>query len=86
MRCLPLIGVALVLGACAELSGNEDGGLVMKGQSHPDKAFTEAQEHCAQYGKSAKLTNPEVSQKSDDPMVFECVGGSSRVSYDRGDR
>jgi len=40
---------------------------------HPDKAFRDAQEHCEQYGKSAKLTNREVHDKSDDPVLFECV-------------
>jgi hypothetical protein len=49
--------------------GNEFGGGVMQGQSHPHKAFREAQEHCLQYGKSAELTRREVYEKSDDQVV-----------------
>jgi hypothetical protein len=41
----------------------------MQGQSHPHKAFREAQEHCLQYGKSAELTHREVYEKSDDQVV-----------------
>jgi len=85
MRCLLLIG-ALLLGACAtKPTGNEYGGLVMEGQTHPDKAFKEAQEHCQQYGKSAKLTNRDVHQKSDDPLMFECLGPGG-PGYQRADR
>jgi hypothetical protein len=73
MRSLLLIG-ALLLSACASRpTGNEFGGVVMQGQSHADRAFREAQEHCQQYGKSAKLTNREVRSNSDDPVLFECL-------------
>jgi hypothetical protein len=51
----------------------------MQGQSNADKAFRQAQEHCQQYGKSAKLTNREVYQKSDDPVLFECLQASASL-------
>jgi hypothetical protein len=87
MRCLPFIGVALLLGACASKPpGNEYGGLVMQGQNHPDKAYKEAQEHCEQYGKQAKLMTHEVHQKSDDPVMFECLGPSRSSYADRYER
>jgi hypothetical protein len=73
VRSLLLIG-ALFLSACAtKPTGNQFGGVVMQGQTHADEAFRQAQEHCQQYGKSAKLTNREVHAKSDDPVLFECV-------------
>jgi hypothetical protein len=84
MRPLLLIG-ALLLSACAtKPTGNEFGGLVMQGQGHPDKAFVQAQEHCQQYGKVAKLTNREVNQKSDDPVLFECL--RANASYEPRER
>lgn len=86
MRCLLVIGGALLLSACASKPpGNEYGGLVMQGQNRPDKAFAAAQEHCAQYGKSAKLTNRDVHVKSEDPVMFECLGSGSSP-YERADR
>ena len=73
MRPLLLIG-ALLLSACASKpTGNQFGGVIMQGQSHADEAFREAQEHCQQYGKSAKLTTRDVHEKSGDPVLFECV-------------
>jgi hypothetical protein len=73
MRCLLLTG-ALLLSACASKpTGNEYGGVVMQGQTNADKAFRQAQEHCQQYGKSAKLTNRDVHNESGDPVLFECL-------------
>ena len=84
MRSLLLIG-ALLLSACASKpTGNEYGGVVMQGQSNADKAFRQAQEHCQQYGKSAKLTNREVHNDSGDPVLFECL--RANASFDRRDR
>ena len=88
MRWLPLIGVALLLGGCASKpTGNEFGGLVMEGQAHLDRAFREAQEHCQQYGKSARLTGVDVHDKSNDPVAFECLRAHAAAyeSERRGD-
>jgi hypothetical protein len=84
MRSLLLIG-ALFLSACASKpTGNEFGGVIMQGQSHADKSFTQAQEHCQQYGKSARLTNREVRTNSEDPVLFECLRASA--SYEPRER
>jgi hypothetical protein len=89
MRSLLLIGVLLLsacaLSACASRpTGNEFGGVIMKGQGQADKSFTQAQEHCQQYGKSARLTNREVRTNSEDPVLFECLRASA--SYEPRDR
>ena len=73
MRSLLLIGALLLSDCASKPTGNEFGGVVMEGQSHADKAFRQAQEHCQQYGKSAKLTNREVHDNSGDPVLFECL-------------
>ena len=84
MRSLLLIG-ALLLSACASRpTGNEYGGVVMQGQTNADKAFRQAQEHCQQYGKSAKLTNRDVHNESGDPVLFECL--RANASFDPRDR
>jgi hypothetical protein len=84
MRSLLLIG-ALLLSACASKpTGNEYGGVVMQGQTSADKAFRQAQEHCQQYGKSAKLTNREVHNESGDPVLFECL--RANASLDQRER
>jgi hypothetical protein len=84
MRSFLLIG-ALLLSACASKpTGNEFGGVIMKGQGQADKAFSQAQEHCQQYGKSAKLTNREVHNNSEDPVLFECLRASA--SYELRER
>jgi len=73
MRSLLLIGALLLSDCASKPTGNEFGGVVMEGQSHADRAFRQAQEHCQQYGKSAKLTNREVHDNSGDPVLFECL-------------
>jgi hypothetical protein len=73
MRSLLLIGVLLLSACASKPTGNEFGGVVMNGGTRADAAFRQAQEHCQQYGKSAKLTNLTVRDNSGDPVLFECL-------------
>lgn len=64
---------ALVVGGCApSLSGaNETGGILdhVAGMNR-DQAFSQAQAHCARYGKIAHITNTDVWGST---MTFDCV-------------
>lgn len=65
--------LALSLAACAPRlhMANELGGTVQQaGSLGNDRAFALAEEHCAKYGKKAKIVDKTVWVKS---MRFECI-------------
>ena len=75
MRVIVLVIAISTLIGCASnpVSGNEAGGIVMHGGINPANAFTLAQNHCQEFGKSARITNVTHQDYSGDPVLFECV-------------
>ena len=69
------IGSAALLAGCTSMKirGNDFGGVVNEGGMHPDKAYSLAQQHCAQYGKQAHITSVTVRPQGTDPVLFDCV-------------
>lgn len=68
-----ILPLALVLASCAPslTMANEAGGTVNQaGSMGNDRAFKLAEDHCAKYGKTAKVVSKTVLVKS---MRFECV-------------
>jgi hypothetical protein len=65
--------VALMAGACApKLTGTPAGGVVS--HAHQDEALPVAQQHCALYGKDARISGFERFGRG--TTTFDCVARS----------
>lgn len=72
MRVIVLVGV-LFLAACAEVVGNDVGGTVEM-TSSASESFRMAEQHCAKYGKKARITQSKPGTAySARSMTFDCV-------------
>ncbi len=72
MRIVILAAALAITGCAPKLAfNNEAGGVIDKtGSAGSDRAYTLATEHCAKYGKIAKITGDDrLSAK----MRFDCV-------------
>lgn len=72
MRALLLLSTVLLM-SCASprvISGTEAGGIVGSYGWKPAQALQEAQKHCAQHGKNARVSSQNDLQ---DNMTFDCV-------------
>jgi hypothetical protein len=71
-RILLVVSLALGVGlaACAQIkAANENGGTVSA--FHDSDGLKLADEHCAKYGKTAKITGTKAND--DYTLIFECV-------------
>ncbi len=75
-----LVSMACFLGLCASSStiGNEKGGVIpIRPPFHTwriwseESLFKEAQEHCAKYGKSARITS--LKSEAGGNALFDCL-------------
>ena len=51
------IAALLMLAACSGLTGNDSGGIITWSPEHQQVARDWAAEHCARYGKYARITS-----------------------------
>jgi len=72
MRTIPLLLVIALAGCAPRLNfANEAGGVIHKtGSMGNDRAYTLATDHCAKFGKVARITGRDVLTNT---MRFECV-------------
>jgi outer membrane biogenesis lipoprotein LolB len=72
-RTIVLLAISVLLASCArqvKVNGNENGGMIDWFGSNENAVWQAAQKHCAQYGKSARVTSipPSANQNA----LFEC--------------
>jgi hypothetical protein len=62
-----------ILGGCSRASiyGNENGGVIDWAYTNEEKVFRQATQHCAKYGKTAKITN--IKAVSGGHAFFDCI-------------
>lgn len=78
MRLMVLLGIALLLAACAVRYETPDGITIEHDAYQPELAAVEAREHCAKYGKQAVLVKTTPPAASSSLMYLE----SSLSMYD----
>jgi hypothetical protein len=69
-----LVSMACFLGSCASslTIGNEKGGVIpIRPLWSEESLFKEAQEHCAKYGKSARITS--LKGEAGGNALFDCL-------------
>jgi hypothetical protein len=75
--CGVLLPIAAALAGCGDVvAGNETGGTIETDgfTTSAAKSFPKAEQHCAKYGKRAKILNSQPSTSiSVATMTFECV-------------
>jgi hypothetical protein len=79
-RSVVLIGVIVLLAACAVRRASPDGITIEHDALQPELAAAEAREHCAQYGKKAVLVtttpaapSPALLYLNSSLSVYDCV-------------
>lgn len=72
MRMIPLVLVLALAGCAPKLTfANAAGGVINKtGSIGNDRAYALASEHCAEFGKVARITGRDLLTNT---MRFECV-------------
>ena len=77
MRYILLLTIAAALAGCGDtIAGNETGGTIEVDDwtMSAAKSFPKAEEHCAKYGKRAKIIHSQPATSiSVATMTFECV-------------
>jgi hypothetical protein len=71
MRLTLVLGIALLLAACAVRHASPDGITIEHDAYQPELAAVEAREHCAQYGKKAELVGTSPAAPSASLMYLE---------------
>ena len=69
-----VLAVACLLSGCAggvKVNGNDRGGMIDWFGSNEDAVWAAAQKHCAQYKKTAKVTNIPIS--ANQAALFDCI-------------
>jgi hypothetical protein len=70
----PSIGFAVFLAACSStpsVQGNERGGMIPWFATNEAAVFKAATEHCAKYGKSARITS--IKAEAGGHALFDCA-------------